>query len=189
MNYEIHLTLEVSDIETFKNDCKKVGIKPILIETENYNKEQGIQIMTSSQHKGKNYKNTLKYLNNLLTGYNVLREKVEIQPLPKKHPEHIYYESHLRLVLPKDYNMDIIRDLCKKNDFHCSKNLLKVDNNYIYQMITYRGYEMKLQSFQKKICNMINILQSKKIDFDKVEFEECVFDTNVNVDNSWLTKK
>lgn len=188
MNYEIHITLDISDIEIFKEKCKIMGIKPIFISTENYNKEKGNQIMTSSQHKGKDYKNTLKNLCNSFAEYNILRQKVEIQPMVKKHAEHIYYESHLRLVLPKNYDIDIIRNLCQKHNFHCSKNLFKIEKDSVYQMITYRGYDMKLQSFQKKIWNMISILQGLKIDFDKVEFEECIFDTNINIDNSWLNK-
>ena len=186
MNYEIHITLEIPNLEIFKSDCEKIGVKPILIETQNYNKEQGIQIMTSSQHKGKDYKNTLKFLCNAFNGYKILRKKVEILPVSKKNIDHIYYESHLRLVLPKDYNLEIIRNLCKSNNFHCSKNLFKTDKDNIYQMITYRGYETKLPSFQKKIWNMISKLQDLKINFDKVEFEECIYDDNIDVDNSWL---
>lgn len=189
MNYEIHITLEVPDIEIFKEDCKEIGIKPILIETQNYNKEQGVQIMTSSQHKGNNYTNTLNFLCNGLFKYKILRKKVEIQPLAKKNKDHLYYESHLRLVLPKNYDLNIVQKLCKDNDFHCSKNLFKTDNDNIYQMITYRGYNIKLQIFQKKIWKIISELQNLKINFDKVEIEECIYDTNIGIDNSWLNKK
>ena len=33
---------------------------------------------------------------------------------------------------------------------------------------------------------MISKLQDLKINFDKVEFEECIYDDNTDVDNSWL---
>lgn len=35
MDFEIHLTVRTNDVEQFKQDCKSIGVKPIVIETEN----------------------------------------------------------------------------------------------------------------------------------------------------------
>lgn len=104
MHYEIHVTVNTDDVATFKTDCQEIGVKPILIETEKagcYNK----QVMTSSKHSGENCLETLSNITSLLydKGYNVLREKVEIYPDEIKHPNFLYYESHLRLRLPKKF--------------------------------------------------------------------------------------
>ncbi len=40
MNYEIHITVEVSNLKEFKEDCETIGIKPIIIETQNFNEEK-----------------------------------------------------------------------------------------------------------------------------------------------------
>ena len=110
MNYEIHITLQVSDRQKFINDCNEVGVKPIVIETQNKS-EFSEQVMTSSKHSGSHYSFILselcsKFLNK---GYKILRRKVEIQPEEAVHPDHIYYESHLRLKLPKDFQYNILR--------------------------------------------------------------------------------
>ncbi len=190
MIFETHLTIEVIDINKFKLDCLKLGVKPIFIQTENHSNELGDQIMTSSKHNDEYYLNTLNKLifefeNN---NYKILRKKVEIQPEETKHPEHIYYESHLRLKLPKDYNIDIIKELCIKSNFHLSKNLFKTDELYNYQMITYRNNFINYNTFQYIINKMIDILNKIDIGCDKIEIEECIFDSNINIDNNWLNK-
>jgi RIO-like serine/threonine protein kinase len=186
MNYEIHVTLETPSIENFIEDCNAIGVKPIIIETQN-NKDFGIQIMTSSKHNGECYKETL---NNIVSyfrkKYNILRQKVEIQPTDIIHDTHIYYESHLRLKLNKDFNTEVIKELCKLRNFHFSKNLFKKDIDCVYQMITYREYNTTLPKFVEIINAMSTKLKELDINCDKVEIEECIYDSNINVDNNWL---
>ena len=195
MNYEIHITLQVSDKKQFVNDCNEIGVKPIVIETQN-NTDFSEQVMTSSKHSGSHYSFVLDELCNkfLDKGYKILRKKVEIQPEEEKNYEHIYYESHLRLKLPKDFEYNTLYELCKEHNFHLSKNLFKKDENYIWQMITYRSTVAQLYPDGKDTldCFMWCIeimkaeLKSIGIFYDKVEIEECVYDTNEEIDKSWL---
>lgn len=190
MNYEIHITLEASNIDEFKKDCLEIGVKPIIIETQNANNKIGIQVMTSSKHSGYHYLFTLNELCGKLLekNYNILRKKVEIQPEEEKHVEHIYYESHLRLKLPKDFEYNILYELCEEHNFHLSKNLFKKDENFIWQMITYRSKDT-FDWFIWCIEIMKSNLKMAKIIFDKIEIEECIFDTNEGIDKSWLNEK
>jgi hypothetical protein len=79
MNYEIHITLQVSNIETFIEHCKEIGVKPIIIETQNNNVFEQ-QIMTSSKYSGSHYLLKLDELVSFFEDkkYTILRKKVEI---------------------------------------------------------------------------------------------------------------
>jgi len=187
MEYEIHVTVSNSNVVSFINDCQTIGVKPIVIETEkeeDYNK----QVMTSSKHSGDSYMVTLKNISNHLKekGYLIIREKVEIRPLPIKNDNHIYYESHFRLKLSKEFDRNILKVLCKNHNFHLSKNLFKKAVDFDYQMITFRHYNLSFDGFNTVINNMKEELMKLKIPFDKVEIEECVYDSNIKVDKNWI---
>lgn len=187
MNYEIHITISNCDnVEEFKSFCYNIGLTPIIIETQN--KDNFLyQVMTSSKHSGSHYLYTLKYLvSNLETKYKVIRQKVELQPEQIKNENHIYYESHLRLKLPIDFNYHNLYELCNSNNFHLSKNLFKKTDEFIWQMITYRNYKIELNDFHYIINNMCKQLENLKIIYDKVEIEECVYDSNEKIDKEWL---
>lgn len=190
MEYEVHITIECDDISRFKNDCKYLGIKPIIIETEN-DSEYLTQVMTSSKHRGEEYQSTLKTLSTNLNelGFKVKRMKVEKLPEKLKDADFIYYETHLRLRLKNDFDRNILLNLCKRLNFHLSRNLLKKTEEYYYQMITYRNSDISLPEFKDIITEAKNELEYLGLEYDKVEIEECIFDTNVSIDNKWINKK
>jgi hypothetical protein len=187
MNYEIHLTIQLSsNIEDFKIFCEEIGAKPIIIETQNKNAFQK-QVMTSSKHTGSHYLFTLNNLvSKLESKYKIIRKKVEIQPENIIHTKHIYYETHLRLKLPINFNYQHLQNLCEDLNFHLSKNLFKKSSDFIWQMITYRDYNTDLESFKSHIETTIQSLKTLDIIYDKIEIEECIHDSNENIDNSWL---
>ena len=117
MNYEVHVTLEVFNVTEFINDCNINGVKPVMIETQNYIGNIGHQIMTSSKHSGDNYLDTLNKISLLFEPkYKIIRKKVEIKPESLKNNNYIYYESHLRLKLPIGYNISEIKELYLADD-------------------------------------------------------------------------
>lgn len=190
MEYEIHVTVKTPYVVSFINDCHTIGVKPIVIETE---KEEVFdhQVMTSSKHKDDNddqYFLTLASIANQLKdkGYQIIREKVEIRPLPIKNNCHIYYESHFRLKLLKDFDRSTLKVLCKDCSFHLSKNLFKKAIDFDYQMITYRNYNQSFDQFNQVIFDMKERLTELNISFDKVEIEECIHDSNIKVDSNWI---
>lgn len=191
MQFEIHLTVETSDIEKFKSDCQKFACKPIVIETQR-NLEFGTQVMTSDKYTGNSYERILKRTvsNFQSAGYKILREKVEIFPQAQRHPDHLYYESHIRLTLPKDlppHKLHQFKNHCISDNWHYSKNLFKSSPDVNYQMITLRMYDTTYEKFSKAVEKMEFILNVVlQLTFDKVEIEECVHDTNALIDKSWL---
>ncbi len=198
--YEVHLTVSnVKDIEKFKEDCVSIGVKPILIHTQNKNHIDE-QVMTSSKYIGNDWKVKICKLTEQLykLGYEVIRQKVEIQPDPiNKHSEFIYYEIHIRLKFlldafksktlsnKIDYFM-VLDNLCEKYNFHKSRNIFKADDQYFYQMITYRNVDINYQNFVCLINQVKDELDNNNFVFDKIEIEEAIFDSNVLIDNTWL---
>ena len=188
MEYEVHVTVEKAyDIDKFKRDCDWMKVKPIIIETENGQLLEN-QVMTSSKHEGEDYMTTLNKITTWLIGcgYKVIREKVEKNPMPNKDMDFKYYECHFRLKLPKDFDRQIIKNICGINKFHLSKNLFKHDKDYVYQMCTYRNDTISYPKFHDKITKFCIELMGNGILYDKIEIEECIYDTNENVDYKWL---
>jgi len=193
MNYEIHITVSQPDsIERFKQVCRAIDVKPIVIATGDYD-----QVMTSSIFADGHYLNKVNKIDQHLSdaGFDVIRHKVEIMPQITKHPDHLYYESHIRFKIPKEKQgyvtekLALIERLCQRKNLHKSRNLFKVDNEFIYQMATYRSYTDTIWQFGTHIEDVKDYAGHVGLWYDKVELEECIYDTNEGVDKKWLTNE
>ena len=194
MKGELHITMDwpIERIEEFKSACAFAMVKPIVIELEQTNGDKYIQVMTSGicdleeiHEKAYDWRHLAE----------VKRIKFEIQPGTEEHTAHLYYESHLRLKLEKNsFNevwLQILKDKIRHqtSDWHFSKNLFKKDESYVYQMITYRSYTDNNEQFMDKVKQMLAVLNSIQIRSDKLEIEECIYDSNISLDNLWLNTK
>ena len=66
------------------------------------------------------------------------------------------------------------------------KGKVKKSDDFNYQMMTYRGYNQTYQEFVKHLEEGKAFLGIGGIEYDKVEIEECIYDSNVSLDNLWL---
>lgn len=185
MEYEIHITVENN--ENFIKTCEEIGVKPIII-VVNETKKETNQVMTSSKHSGTSWREVMNSLTKRLIDNNqkIIRQKVEIFPQEEKYESHIYYESHIRLKLIKNYDRSSLLKICNEMDFHISRNLFKKNNEFDWLMITYRKNNIKLSDFKSDIDRMKKLLNNLEIEYDKIEIEECIFDSNENLDKEWL---
>jgi hypothetical protein len=55
-------------------------------------------------------------------------------------------------------------------------------------MITYRDFKIDLNDFKSNIDIMLGKLNNEQIRYDKIEIEECIFDSNLSTDNNWFGK-
>lgn len=195
MQFEIHVTVETAYITEFINNCDRLGLKPLIIETQN-GSEFGNQIMTSNVWTGESYEERLAWTVKGLeeAGYKIIRKKVEIQPEETKHKDFLYYETHFRIKVPKNPDpvaMSLLNSKCKTFNWYLSKNLLKRSNiEFNYLILTRRTYGMSLDVFKAvDVEGMKTTLNNLEIEFDKVEIEECIYDSNVSIDDSWLKPK
>ena len=187
MEYEIHITVENNN--NFIKTCEEIGVKPIVIVVDETNQESN-QVMTSSKYSGTTWREVMNNLSKSLADKNqkILRQKVEIFPNELKSENHIYYETHFRLKLKKGYDRKPLQHACKHMNFHMSRNLFKKNDSWDWLMITYRSKDKTLVMFKSIIDTMKGILDNMNIEYDKIEIEECVFDSNENIDNKWLNK-
>lgn len=187
MEYEIHITVENND--NFVKTCEEIGVKPIIIVVDETNKESN-QVMTSSKHSGASWRDVMNNLSKNLIDRNqkIIRQKVEVFPNEIKSDTFSYYETHFRLKLKKDYDITRLQYVCKYMNFHISRNLFKQNDEFNWIMITYRNSDMILSMFKSTVETMKGTLDNLNIEYDKIEIEECVFDSNEKIDSSWLKK-
>jgi len=188
--FEIHLTTNTDNIDKFKEDCRQIGLKPLLIEL--YGKYDTYQqVMTSSSYRHSKIDEELTQTISNLSGfgYKINRVKVEVNPNNYEGDRKItYLESHLRVKVNKTTE-GLLNTICSENDFHKSNNAFKViDGENYYMMATLRDYQIDLDTFNSKIDKFKKILTENNLSFDKIEIEGCVIDTNVDLDSKWLIK-
>lgn len=226
--FEIHVTVDMSRIvdgngdstngkklfvEDFKNHCKSLGVKPIVIELE---LENGTleDVMTSSKHFGDNrsaYEEAERIANELSRwGYKVVRKKIETVPWHSAAPvidgvlpipNGCYFESHIGVVITPDQKEKLQEFVHFLNDSFedsgcggvakLSQNFFKKSNDgsKFVNMITYRNNVCGYQTFLEEVELIKYTLISNGFEFEKVEVEYAIYDTNVKHDNVWLKEE
>lgn len=185
--YETHVTVGYKD--SFYDDCYSLGIKPILIDM---GEDIPRHAMTSTSVEGGSREDAVKsahFIANALEakGYEIQRVKVETVPW---HPEatnpasHQYFETHIPINLPCDTNY--LDQIAKFLHLHKSRNLFKRGGKNV-QMLTYRDNGVSTEKFLNKVELLKKILTSNGFTFDKVITEFAFYDTNVEMDQAWLS--
>ena len=199
--YEIHITVktETSRIPEFKDDCKEIGVKPIVLSLQTTQTQHIMQdVMTSSVFLGDNSSayNTAVAIGKELTacGYDVVRTKIETVPwhpaaptmVGDEMPKDCYFESHVA-VRTSVFRRDRLAELAIKHNAHMSKNVFKIvdDSNFI-QMMTIRWYSGIYADFDRTIDIFIANLNDEGFELEKKIVEFSVYDTKVNHDAAWL---
>lgn len=214
--FEIHITVKSDFIsmrrftnEEFINDCKEIGVKPIVLDLEL--KEGTLKdVMTSSKHFGDNRSayeeaNRIEYeLEGY--GYKVLRKKIETVPWHPAAPvlskgvipNGCYFESHIGVTITPDEKQrlsDLVNNtLCNFDEVELSgtcklsQNFFKKskDGSKYVNMLTYRSNKCGSTTFKLEVETIKQILISNGFEFEKVEVEYALYDTNVNHDAKWI---
>ncbi len=202
--YEIHVTVEaINDIESFKNHCIEIGVKPIVLDLQ---KEQEIvkDFMTSSNFFGDNrgaYEKLMEISDFLKNkGYTVLREKIETIPwhpaAPRKAykdsamPKNCYFESHISVVVKDTTEIkDRLAVIAKRCDAHLSKNFFKkLNDNEFINMVTLRDYKCNYEDFLLKLNKLKEMLYYNEFKFEKEIVEFAIYDTKISHDFNWINK-
>lgn len=240
--FEIHVTVDVElkigegdvlnswtgSISEFKDDCKDIGVKPIVIDLEINDGSILKDVMTSSKHFGDNrsaYEESERIVKELKErGYKVVRNKIESVPWhpaapqdkDKNHPlfhgepipNGCYFESHIGVIITPEEKEDLNELVNFLNESICefsgtaklSTNFFKKKEGgkfvnmltYRSNMVTYKEFESEVRSIEKIISgkNDWSLLSNfKKFDYEKVEIEYAVYDTNVTHDAKWILEK
>lgn len=188
--FEIHVTVNTTEIERFREVCLRNRIKPIVIEFQNYlDGETETQVMTSQQVRGvyENMKVELEFIVNMLEkeGFEVVRRKVEAMPAFALYVEGCYFEAHLQFKLEKKWVNKLRREAAVV-DLHISNNAFKMDGEIVTMMGTYREYSRDPESFLTKVDMIRDTMIGEGFSVGKVISEYCILDDKVELDGSWI---
>jgi NTP pyrophosphatase (non-canonical NTP hydrolase) len=212
--YEMHITVNTEfvwdrwrrdkyrfELEDFRDCCKEIGVKPIVLDLENGGKSVMKDIMTSSHFYGDNktsYEECERISDKLEQyGYVVTRKKIETVPwhpaAPSnegdKMPENCYFEAHIGCIISPEQK-DKLQEIAERVGSHLSRNYFKkLPDGKFVNMITHRSYGDLRKHFDGQVEYLKDLLEAHKIEFEKVITEFSVYDTNVSHDNKWLLKE
>ena len=221
--FEIHVTVDLDNsythkhihdenLDGFKDDCKNIGVKPIVIDLEINDGSIIKDVMTSSKHFGDNrtaYEESERIVNELKSkGYHVVRNKIESVPwhpsapvisTGKEIPNGCYFESHIGIVIKPEekralnylvekLNEDKEEMLDLSGTIKLSQNFFKKskDGSKFVNMLTYRSNMCGSPKFKLEVEGIKHILDERGFDYEKVEVEYAVYDTNVTHDAKWI---
>lgn len=237
--YEIHVTVNLEDSYThkyinagslneFKEHCRSIGVKPIVIDLEMKDKSSMKDVMTSSKFFGDNrtaYEESERITKCLKEmGYEVVRNKIETVPwhpaapqdTDKDHPlwhgdpipNGCYFESHIGVIVTKETKEDLEELVDFLNESICefsgtaklSKNFFKkTEDGRFVNMLTYRSNMVNAKEFESEVRSIERIISGKNdwdmlndfksFEYEKVEIEYAIYDTNVTHDSKWILGK
>lgn len=192
LDFEVHITVEEAvDVERFSEDCKELGVKPIILDL--YAGKTTIKdVMTSSHFRG-NTRDAMTYAKRLAEGlremgYRVLREKIETVPwhpaaLVNASKASAYFEAHVAF-LPDER----LADFARLHNIHLSRNTMK-KNGDVVTMGTYRvdASETNSRAFGNAVENICKHAELVGLKIkSKPHTEYSLWDTNEKHDGEWL---
>jgi NTP pyrophosphatase (non-canonical NTP hydrolase) len=203
--YEIHITvnLENDDPYEFKELCREIGVKPIILDLENSGETVMKDVMTSSHHYGDlaSVNEEVERIVYFLEKEFFKVERVKIESVPwhpsapregdenPEMPKDCYFEAHIGCIITKEQKGDL-EVVADTHGAHLSRNRFKnLDNGKFVNMLTHRVYTGTKESFLAELELIKRDLDAIEIDYEKVITEFSIYDTNVNHDSKWLTKK
>lgn len=193
--FEIHITVSttVESIEHFIDVCKKLQVKPIIIDVNT----SSFDVMTSSNIVTDNsgvYNELNRIKQGLIKyGFNVIREKIETVPwhpaaptIDNAMPENCYFECHFKILTDND-NVYKIKEISNSYNCHMSKNIFKkLSNDKFFQMLTVRSHTDSVINFKDRVDTITSSLMSKNLLIENVIVEFAIYDSNVSHDTQWL---
>lgn len=203
--------IDIFDIDKFKNDCSDINVKPIVIDLEINDGSITKDVMTSSKHFGDNrsaYEESERICSELRNkGFRVLRNKIESVPwhpaapvisTGKEIPNGCYFEAHIGVSIypnQKDELNEFVKSSLTNGHLidlsgtaKLSQNFFKKskDGSKFVNMLTYRSNMCGSPKFKLEVEGIKHLLQEEGFEFEKVEVEYAVYDTNVNHDAKWI---
>lgn len=198
------------DQDYFTRVCNSIGVKPITLDLE-INGGSIRDVMTSSKHFGDNrsaYEESQRIVGELEEcGFDVLRTKIESVPwhpaapvisTGKEIPNGCYFESHIGVIISpeeKDDLNDFVNNVLKDGHLielsgkaKLSRNFFKpLKNGKFVNMLTYRSNTCGRPKFQLEVEGIKHLLKEEGFNFEKVEVEYSIYDTNVLHDSAWIS--
>lgn len=191
--FEFHLTLSdfpLASVKHLESFCEKHKAKALWIELERGDSPQ--QPMLNKVITAENFDIALNEAKQLTTLLNeevhpVNRVKIEI-PFVSLEAYHqssanapvLYHEWHGKIDLN---NKEELLEVCLKHKAHLSRNALKNQQNL--RFVTLRTYAAA-SDFRHRVLQLQTDLRHGNWPLLKEQYETCVYDSKVALDNGWL---
>jgi hypothetical protein len=123
-------------------------------------------------------------------------------------PNGCYFESHIGVIVTKETKQDLEELVDFLNESICefsgtaklSKNFFKkTDDGKFINMLTYRSNMVNAKEFESEVRSIEKIISGKNdwsmlsnlrsFEYEKVEIEYAIYDTNVTHDAKWILGK
>lgn len=186
--HEIHITIETSELETFKQLMRQHGVKVILID----NGTSAMQPMTSVRFRGTDSACLAESnrLSELLetAGLRVTRIKIECAPTGPRDWSKGYFESHLAFKIHSHQRTALGRVLARvAPEARLSSNDFKREENGVSTvMSTIRARSTTPEDFGLRMRDIQSKLTRECWNSDRLIVEFCWHDTNEIMDREWL---
>lgn len=203
--HEIHVTVEAAtNVETFKEDCRKIGVKAVVLDLHTKTEGTIKDVMTSQvvigtttaafEAMGKTEKGLTE------AGYKVLRSKIEAAPWHPSAPtlanglQHAmdnYFESHIQVHVDNNpdagcYNVQFLKDILRGMKVHVSANAFKSFGEVSTVMVTLRRSEGTLEKFNRTLADVKKRITEVGFKIsEKVIVEYSIYDSKVHHDKEW----
>lgn len=201
--FETHITVDTTDVKSFKAFCATQNLKTIFIELSNG--KFAAQPMTATDMWGtfeevkKAAYNTVRLFKE--NGFECMRVKIELAPIYKGyiHPDvpktqedlyllngDKYWEYHVKVLISN--NQDYwINEVAEENDAHLSKNAFKIREDGLKEkFLTIRMYSSTMNEAQDLVSKLKGHLLFRNIEILSDVLEYCVYDTNPHIDEDWF---
>jgi NTP pyrophosphatase (non-canonical NTP hydrolase) len=204
------------DIDYFKRVCKDIGVKPIVLDLETNSDIIKDTMTSSKFFGDNRsvYDESQRIVNSLEeSGFEVLRTKIETVPWHSKAPKNLkigeiipdncYFESHIGISIFKsqkeildkfverEFNSEMLGDFLniKIKEFgslKLSSNFFKKSEDKFINIITFRSSKVGYTTFKEIVELIKKTMNLGGFDYEKVEIEFCIYDTNLSHDNKWM---
>lgn len=207
--YEVHVTVDMSQYdgelldaktEMFRNFCKTLEVKPIILDLHCKDRSVIKDVMTSSVYFGNNT-GAMAYTDRLAEklsqmGFKVVRKKIETVPWhpaapqtdQEPMPKGSYFESHLAVICTEETEEALRALIGEYPGAHLSRNMFKQLNEGCYiMMVTLRHYDYGFDEFEGELRKLIESISKAGFEIEKEIVEFSIFDDKDDHDQAWLT--
>lgn len=204
LHYEIHVTVHTNEVEQFQEVCKKIGVKPIILDLQKKSGDVLCEVMTSStiSTEDTTINTAFNAMHDVIAAmaredFHIIRGKIETVPwhplAPKEHGGKIHFkgshfETHFGIIIKEKGDDHRLMDIAKRHNLHLSKNVFKKfeDGSHV-QMVTYRSYSMVKEDFELVVDSITREIFDFGLTMEKKpKIEFAIYDSNHSHDDKWL---
>ncbi len=202
--FESHITIDALDstsLQRFQETCQALGVKCILIKLpRGITQTQPMANLVHVGHLPQARREVFAFAETLRReGFRVVRIKIEAAPhnedIPltdeqaQGHSPSRYFEYHAKLVLEAEAPLDDLLAACEPHKAHLSINAFKQrEDGQLERFVTLRCQGVGKQSADSRLSALLQSLEVSGFPPVKVVSEYCVFDSNLSLDNGWLSE-